>query len=131
MDEMAVEAARAWLGRFLEAWNAGDDERVRAELHYPHVTIGPAGGQVVVASTPAEFSGNFEALRASEGWASSSFDDFTPISASASKVHFETTFARYRADGTRYRAGRVLYIVTEQDGHWGMQLRSGLPAPVA
>jgi hypothetical protein len=123
----AVEAARAWLDRFLDAWNSAELERVRDELHYPHLTVGPAGGQVVVAQTREDFQTDFARMTATEGWASSSFDDFTAITASPTKVHFETTFKRYKADGSIYGSGRVLYIVTEQDGHWGMQLRSGIP----
>lgn len=127
MSDDAIVAAQAWLERFLVAWNSADLEQVRNELHYPHVTIGPAGGQVVVAETREEFQTDFERLRDVEGWASSSFDDFTSISASPTKVHFETTFRRFRSDRTMYASGRVLYIVTEQNGRWGMQLRSGIP----
>ncbi len=66
-------------------------------------------------------------MRDREGWASSSFEDFTATSSSPTKVHFECTFKRFREDGTLYGSGRVLYIVTQRDGHWGMQLRSGIP----
>jgi hypothetical protein len=126
-NSAAVQAARDWLARFEAAWNAADLERVRDELHYPHVTIGLRGGQVVIARTRDDFETDFAQLRAVEGWASSSFEDFTPLAAADTKVHFETTFHRYKEDGTLYGSGRVLYIVTEQDGHWGMQLRSGIP----
>lgn len=127
MSDAAIQAAQDWLARFLVAWNSGDLEQVRDELHYPHITIGPAGGQVVVAPTREDFQTDFARMAEVEGWASSSFDDFTAITASDTKVHFETTFKRYKADGSVYGSGRVLYIVTEQDGHWGMQLRSGVP----
>jgi hypothetical protein len=84
-----------------------------------------------VAETREAFQTDFQQLRDAEGWASSSFDDFTTISASPTKVHFETTFRRYGSDGTVYASGRVLYIVTERDGRWGMQLRSGIPEAAA
>ena len=131
MSEEAIESAQAWLRRFLEAWNSADLERVRDELHYPHVTIGPAGGQVVVAETREAFQTDFTKLAEVEGWASSSFDDFTSYASSPTKVHFETRFRRYGSDGTVYASGRVLYIVTERDGRWGMQLRSGIPEAAA
>lgn len=127
MSDMAIEAARAWLARFQEAWNSADLERVRDELHYPHITIGPAAGQVVVANTRDDFKTDFARMREVEGWASSSFEDFAPLAASETKVHFETTFKRFHPDGSEYGSGRVLYIVTEQNGHWAMQLRSGVP----
>lgn len=90
------------------------------------MTIGPAG-QVIVAEAASDFQTDFAQMREREGWASSSFEDFTAIASSPTKVHFETLFKRFRADGTLYGSGRVIYIVTEQDGHWGMQLRSGIP----
>ena len=126
MHDEYTDAAEAWLARFLEAWDSADLEAVRAELHYPHVTIGPAG-QVIVAETASEFRTDFEQMREREGWASSSFEDFTATSSSPTKVHFQCTFKRFHEDGTLYGSGRVLYIVTEQEGHWGMQLRSGVP----
>jgi hypothetical protein len=91
------------------------------------VTIGPVGGQVVVAETREAFQTDFARLADVEGWASSSFDDFTSHASSPTKVHFETTFKRFGEDGTMYASGRVLYIVTAQDGRWGMQVRSGVP----
>ena len=126
MHDEYTDAAEAWLARFLEAWNSADLEAVRAELHYPHVTIGPAG-QVIVAETASEFRTDFEQMREREGWASSSFEALTATSSSPTKVHFQCTFKRFHEDGTLYGSGRVLYIVTEQEGHWGMQLRSGVP----
>lgn len=131
MSDKAIASAQAWLERFLVAWNSADLEQVRDQLHYPHVTIGPAGGQVVVAETREAFQTDFERLREVEGWASSSFDDFTAVSSSPTKVHFETTFRRFWSDGSIYASGRVLYIVTEQDGRWGMQFRSGVPDVVS
>ena len=125
-NELAEEAAKAALEAFLAAWNDADIEAMRATLNYPHLTIGPAG-QVIVARTPAEFVTDFARLREREGWHHSTFDGYEMVSSAPAKVHCQVLFNRYRADGTRYGGGLVLYIVTNQDGHWGMQLRSGLP----
>jgi hypothetical protein len=126
---MTIEAERAAqqaLDDFLSAWNNADIDAVRATLNYPHITIGPAG-QVLVAGTPADFRTDFAAMREREGWHSSTFDSFETIATSPTKVHCQVLFSRYHADGSKYGTGRVLYIVTNQDGHWGMQLRSGMP----
>jgi hypothetical protein len=119
------QAARAALDDFLIAWNAADIDAVRRTLNYPHITIGPAG-QVIVAQTPDDFATDFVRMREREGWSRSSFDSFTLIDASPDKVHCGIEFSRYRADGTCYSRGLVLYIVTKQGEHWGMQLRSGM-----
>ena len=126
MSEDSERAARAALEQFLTAWNAADIEVVRSTLNYPHLTIGPAG-QVFVANEPSAFHTDFEAMRNREGWASSTFDSYDMVASSPDKVHCEVVFGRYRADGECYGTGRVLYIVTNRDGHWGMQVRSGMP----
>lgn len=122
----AEQSAREALQAFFEAWNSADLERVRATLNYPHVTFGPAG-QLMVEETAADFQTDFDRLREVEKWHHSTLDSITITASSETKVHCETTFSRYRPDGTRYGGGRVLYIVTDHDGHWGMQFRSGMP----
>jgi hypothetical protein len=120
------ESARDALESFLAAWNRADIESVRAELNYPHVTLGPQG-QVILAREPSDFLTDFARMREREGWDHSSFDDYTWIAESADKVHCEVTFSRFRGDGTCYGRGKVLYAVTNHNGHWGMQMRSGMP----
>jgi hypothetical protein len=126
MATVAEQAARAALEQFLAAWNAADIDAVRATLNYPHLTIGPAG-QVFVVNEASAFRTDFQAMRDREGWASSTFDSYDMVASSADKVHCEVVFSRYRADGECYGTGRVLYIVTNHNGHWGMQVRSGMP----
>ncbi len=125
-EPVEVEAARTALDAFLDAWNAADIEAVRATLNYPHITIGPAG-EVIVAATAAEFRTDFARMREREGWDRSSFDSFDLVSSGPNKVHCQVQFSRYRADGSKYGTGLVLYMVTNQGGHWGMQLRSAMP----
>jgi hypothetical protein len=126
MPNEPEQAARAALEQFLAAWNAADIEAVRATLNYPHLTIGPAG-QVFVANEPSAFQTDFQAMREREGWASSTFDSYEMVASSPAKVHCMVAFSRYHADGECYGTGRVLYIVTDHNGHWGMQVRSGMP----
>lgn len=120
----AEAQARRALAQFMTAWNAADIEALRRTLNYPHLTL--VGDRMVVADGPAQFHTDFEHMRRREGWAKSSFDSITVHQSSADKVHCEATYSRYHGDGTRYRQGAVLYAVTRQDGHWGMQFRSPL-----
>lgn len=126
MSSEAEVKAKAALDSFFEAWNSGDIERVRAELNYPHVTFGPAG-QLIIAQTAADFRTDFERMRQVEGWHHSTVDSCTIVSSSAQKVHCEVAFSRYKADGSVYGTGTVFYAFTDHGGHWGMQLRSGMP----
>jgi hypothetical protein len=122
----ATESARAALARFMEAWNSADIDAVRQALNYPHVTLGPQG-QVIIAREPSEFQTDFARMREREGWHHSTFDEFAWVAESPDKVHCEVIFRRFNAEGDCYGSGRVLYAVTNHDGHWGMQMRSGMP----
>jgi hypothetical protein len=39
-------------------------------------------------------------------------------------VHLKVAFSRWRADGSLIGRFETIYIVTLQDGHWGIQARS-------
>ncbi len=53
---------------------------------------------------------------------------FEVIHADDTKVIAKLTFTRHHADGAVYRTVPVVWIFTNQDGHWGLQLRMILPA---
>ena len=120
-----AQAARQALDAYFAAWNAADVAGMRTTFNYPFISLGPAG-QAVIAARPEDFTTDFARLREREGWHHSTLDSFEVIAAAETKVHCLAGFSRYRADATRYATGTVLYIMTCQDGHWGMQLRSGL-----
>jgi ketosteroid isomerase-like protein len=124
MADPAAEA-RAALERFIEAWNSSDLEAVRATLNYPHVTFTPAG-EVIVANAPAEFTASFERLRATERWHHSALERWEVLGESERSVQIAVDVTRHHEDGSRYASGRLLYIVTEHDGRWGMQFRTPL-----
>jgi hypothetical protein len=65
-------------------------------------------------------------MREREGWGSSNSEDFMANSSAPTKGHFEVLL-QFDADGALYGSGLVPYIVTDQDGYWGIQLRSGVP----
>ena len=64
----------------------------------------------------------------SEGWTRSAWDYVEPIDAGPDKVHFRVQFTRYRVDGSAIGSYRSLYIVTFQEGRWGIQSRSSWAA---
>ena len=129
-DATAERAARAALHAFMTEWNTADDARLRGVLHFPFVSVG-GGGALIIDSRPEDFSQGFDQLRAREGWTRSSFDDdsYTAVKSSPDKVHAEIDFSRYGADGTPYLSARVFYILTRQDDHWGIQLRTRAASP--
>ena len=122
-----VAEARAALDEYFRAWNAADNDAIAEISNFPRLSLG-ANGQIVVRETPEEIAIDFNLLRAAEGWDHSTLDLVDAVQASEDKVHFKIVFSRRRADGSSYRTAPGLYVVTKQNGHWGLQLQSVLPA---
>ena len=121
-----VAEARAALDEYFRAWNAADNDAVAAISNFPRLSLGQ-NGQVVVRETPEAIATDFDVLRQS-GWDHSTLDLAEAVHVSADKVHFRIVFSRYSADGTPYTTVPGLYVITNQNGHWGLQLQSILPA---
>jgi hypothetical protein len=118
--------ARAALDEYIRAWNAADNDAVAAISNFPRLTLG-LNGQVVVRETPEEIVADFDLLRQS-GWDHTTLDLAEAVHVSPDKVHFRIVSSRYAADGTPYTTAPGLYVITNQNGHWGLQLQSVLPA---
>jgi hypothetical protein len=118
------QAALRTLDAFMAAFNARDVEAWIATLNFPHVRI--ASGGVAVFPDAAAFRNNFEFARFAEqtGWSRSEWTERRVIQAGPDKVHLAVVFTRFREDGSVLARYESLYVVTEQDGHWGVQARS-------
>ncbi len=121
-----LEDARAALDEYFRAWNAEDNEAITAACNYPRLSLG-GNGQVSVREGPADVVTDFARLRQTEGWDHSTIDHAEPLQVAPDKVHFEVVFSRRHADGTAYRTVPSLFIITQQDGQWGLQFQSILP----
>jgi len=125
-DAATPEAqALATLDRFMAAFNRQDLKSWSETLHYPHVRF--ASSQVNIYDTPTAFQNRsvFSALQAT-GWDHSLWTQRTITLSSDTKVHIDTEFERRNAEGQTIGRYRSLYIVTEQNGRWGIQARSSL-----
>ncbi len=58
----------------------------------------------------------------------SSIDSLTPVQIGGSSVTFELVFSRYHLNGMKYRTVSALWVLTNKEGHWGVQFRSLMPA---
>ena len=113
--------ARAALDRFLEAWNSADNNIIRKTVNYPYITHAPFG--MVIANEPEQFNTDFDGLK-KQGWAGSTFDKITPGQSSDQKVNFEVEYSRLNATGEVISRGYMFYVVTKNEGRWGMQYRA-------
>ena len=117
-----LKEAMAVLDAYMDGLNRGDEAATNAACNFPHVRL--AGGKVVVWNNHGDYKLADFIARAGEGWARSQWDERTPIHVGPDKVHLKVKFSRFRADGSSLGVFETIYIVTRQDGHWGIQARS-------
>jgi hypothetical protein len=120
------------LDRYMDALNALDLEAHVATYHFPHFRL--AGGVLRVWQTPGEAMPALalppEARRSSmrealhPDWARSVWVKRDIVQGDATKIHVATRFARLRADGSEISAYDSLYVVTHENGRWGIRGRS-------
>ena len=125
MPDDPESAARVVMDGFMAAFNARDAEAIRTRwFHFPHVRF--HSGRVTVMQRPEDFHNLVwdRTSGQSAGWTRSAWDYVETIDAGPGKVHFRVQFTRYGGDGSTIGTYRSLYIVTLQDGRWGIQGRS-------
>ena len=110
------------LDRYLETWNSRDPLRWASSLHFPHVR--PSPGEFAISRTPEEYAAgvNF-AQTLSTGWHHSEWDSRRVLQIGADKVHVSGQWTRYTAEGKSMTGSVITYIVTEQQGRWGVLSR--------
>ncbi len=120
-EEKAVQAAIA----YMDAWNEGDTGKVSTCINYPHARVG-ANGQLVVSENADSLTppGFFEGFRTRYGWNHSCWDSREVIQSIENKVHLMVTFSRYRIDGSTIGTFPSIWVMTNQDNHWGIKMRS-------
>ena len=128
-DERAelVSGARQAVLDFFTAFNAGDADGTLETLNSPHVFM--TAGRVSVAEDAGDGPRpNFDQMRQRENWHMSTIDALEASIVTRNKVHMELTFTRWHPNGPRYWTVPALWIVTRAGDHWGIQVRSLLPA---
>jgi hypothetical protein len=98
-DVEAEAAAMKVLDAFMIAFNTRDVVAFEAVLHFPHYRI--ASGNVSVLQDPRTLPDLFERfVAAMPGWDHSAWEKRAVIHSGPDKVHIDTRFTRYRADGS-------------------------------
>jgi hypothetical protein len=120
------------LDRYMDALNALDLESHVATYHFPHFRH--AGGAVVVWETPEEAMPILllpEEERRSRlqdaldpTWERSEWRRREIVQGDDEKVHVLTAFVRLREDGSEIARYDSLYVLTLEQGHWGIKGRS-------
>ena len=130
--EVRTHEAIAALDRYLETWNSRDPKRWATSLHFPHVRPGP--GAFEVSDTPEQYAAgvNFNQTLAT-GWHHSEWTSRRVLHVGLGQAHVAGRWMRYTEDDRPLVGNDITYIVTNQNGRWGVLSRfaagpSGLEA---
>ena len=137
LDQAAValrsHLAMVALDRYLEMWNSRDGKLWATTLNFPHVR--PGAGAFEMTRTPEEYAAgvNFQQTLAT-GWDHSEWVTREVLHVGLDKVHAAGSWQRYDKNGKPLAGSDITYIVTNQNGRWGIQARfaagvAGLDAP--
>jgi hypothetical protein len=110
------------LDDYMNAWNRKDLASWERTFHFPHYRL--ASGNMTVLDRPGIQDASKVWARAGSDWHHSKWDRRRIVHSSGEKVHVDTQFTRYRADGSKIGSYESLYIVIKEEGRLGVKLRS-------
>ena len=67
---------------------------------------------------------NFDAFAERFGWDHSEWNDIEAVQVAENGVNVAMTFSRYNADDEVISTFNTLYLVTNENGRWGIRSRS-------
>lgn len=121
----AITGAMKTLDKWMLAFNARNLNQWAATLHYPHVRF--ASGTVTIFESAEQFADRdvFGHL-AANGWDHSHWIERKVSLSSPEKVHVDTVFERFNPQNESIGVYQSLYILTLENGLWGIKARSSL-----
>lgn len=124
-DLSAEQQALAVVDRYLETLNARDTEGIRDTFNFPHFRISMTGDLARFEQREDYDFSHFFNVAGRDGWAYTRWDKTEAVFSTAGKVHVAVNFTRYRRDDSVIGKYFSLYVITRQNGHWGIQFGSG------
>ena len=121
MNQASIDAAMKCLDDFMTACNARDIAAWRQTFNFPSVRL--ASNTLVIIDKDYHQNDMFGRGALAE-WDHSAWDRRAVIHAGDDKVHIDTRFVRYRKDGSVIGGFDSIYVVTCENGHWGVKARS-------
>ncbi|MAK81975.1 hypothetical protein [Phenylobacterium sp.] len=114
-------AAMACLDAFMTAFNARDMQAFEQTFNFPSIRL--ASNTMRIINKGDQTQATFDHASLKE-WDHSAWEKREIIHSGADKVHIDTRFTRYRKDGSIIGGFDSIYVVTCEDGHWGIKARS-------
>ena len=119
--EAQIAAALAVTDAFMAAFNARDLPAFEQTFNFPSVRL--ASNTLTLIEPGYHQPQMFEKGPLSD-WDHSAWERREVIHAGADKVHLDTRFTRYRKDGSVIGGFDSIYVITCENGHWGVKARS-------
>lgn len=110
------------LNDYMEAWNRRDLAALEETFHFPHYRF--ARNRMLVLEKPGLQEARLVWGFVGPDWGHSEWVHMRIVHASGDKIHVDTKFARFRTDGSLIGAYESLYILTHENGRWGIRMRS-------
>jgi len=123
IDAEAKRSVIKVLDDYMKTFNDRNLEAWEATYHFPHFRLASGSMSVLESAGLRDSSKVFGSL-VNAGWHHSAWDHRNIIQGDSNKIHVDTKFSRYRADGTKIGSYESLYIVTKENGRWGIKMRS-------
>lgn len=114
-------AAMACLDAFMTAFNGRDIKAFEQTFNFPSIRL--ASNTMRIINKGDQTPATFEHASLKE-WDHSAWEKREIIHSGDDKVHIDTRFTRYRKDGSVIGGFDSIYVVTCEDGHWGIKARS-------
>ena len=116
-----IAAAVRCLDDFMAAFNARDLVAFEKTFNFPSVRL---ASNTLAIIEPGYHKPEMFERGALEDWHHSAWERRDVIHSGSDKVHFDTRFTRYRTDGSVIGSFDSIYVVTCENGHWGIKARS-------
>ena len=118
----SAAAAVAAVEAYITALNDPTDiERWAATLNYPHVRL--ADGRVEMWDTAEDYASGSQAGRL-RAWTRTRLDRAEPVQVGAAGVNVAVRYSRLNRQGETLSSYEAVYLVTNREGHVGIQARS-------
>jgi len=120
-NEQSEAAAMACLDAFMTAFNARDMQAFEQTFNFPSIRLASNTMRIINKGDQTQATFDHASLK---DWDHSAWEKREVIHSGPDKVHINTRFTRYRADGSVIGGFDSIYVVTCEDGHWGIKARS-------
>ena len=121
MNQSSIDAAMKCLDDFMTAFNARDIAAWQQTFNFPSVRL--ASNTLAIIDKDYHQPDMFGRGALAE-WDHSAWERRAVIHTGADKVHIDARFVRYRKDGSVIGGFDSIYVVTCENGHWGVKARS-------